>query len=435
MTGKRNFLTVIYAALIFVFLSAGFVQAAENPYSALISGREQLGFKPSGKFIDQIYWFIKEKYIYPVPDKKIFGGVKNELQLLAKASKENPAAVNEMPADSKILGSFRKKYPAIDRDLAYYACGLGMVKSLNDKESEIILPSKSKDPKKDLVPQGYVGLAVLIEERNKEIILIHAFDKGPAQKAGLKPGDVFINIDGKSTAGMTLDEALARITGKPGSTANLTVKRNGKLITVKAEREEVKINPVHAGIDKNGVGYIKVVYCSMDFPLNAVSALETFKKRGVKKWILDLRDNSGGAINAVINFGGVFIEMKKPVMYIQYRSEKKKFPSNFAKNYTPPAAIIVNKYTTGSAEIIAATLDEEKGSRIYGQTTNGNTMVSEYFNLEGGATLRLAIGEILTATGRPLNGKGLKPDVSIPGADNPANGDMIIERVLKEISR
>lgn len=435
MTRKQTLFTLICATLVFVFASAGFAHAAGNPYSSFVSGREKLGFKPSGKFIDQIYWFIKEKYIYPVADKKIFAGVKQELQSLVKACRENPAAINEMPADSKILGSFRKKYPGIDRDLAYYACGSGMVKSLNDKESEIILPSKSKDPKKDLVPQGYVGLAILIEQRDNQIVLIHAFEKGPGQKAGLKPGDIFITIDGKSTAGMDLDEALSRITGKPGSTANLIIKRNGKTYNIKAEREEVKINPVHAGIDKNGVGYIKVVYCSMDFPLNAVSALETFKKRGVKKWILDLRDNSGGAINAVINFGGVFFEMKKPIMYIQYRTDKKKFPSTFSKNYTPPAAIIVNKYTTGSAEIIAATLKEEKGCRIYGLTTNGNTMVSEYFNLEGGATLRLAIGEILTASGRPLNGKGLKPDVTIPGADNPANGDMILEKVLKEVSK
>ncbi len=435
MTEKRRFISVICATLIFIFVSAGIIHAEGSPYSQFVSGREQLGFKPSGKFIDQIYWFIKEKYIYPVPDNKIFGGVKQELQSLVKACKENPAAVNEMSPDSKILGSFRKKYSGIDRNLAYYACGLGMVKSLNDKESELILPSKSRDPKKDLVPQGYVGLAILIEQRDNQIVLIHAFEKGPGQKAGLKPGDVFISIDGKSTTGMTLDEALSRITGKPESIANLVVKRNGKTIAIKAEREEVKINPVHAGIDKNGIGYIKVVYCSMDFPLSAVSALETFKKRGVKKWILDLRDNSGGAINAVINFGGVFIEMKKPVMYIQYRSEKKKFPSNFAKNYTPPAAIIVNKYTTGSAEIIAATLKEEKGCRIYGLTTNGNTMVSEYFNLEGGATLRLAIGEILTASGKPLNGKGLKPDVTIPGANNPANGDLILDKVLKDVSK
>lgn len=433
MTRNHVLITAICSMLIFLFAASGSAQAAENPYSSFISGQEKLGFKPSGKFIDQIYWFIKEKYIYPVADKTIFTGVKRELQSLAKASRENPAAINEMPADPKILGSFRKKYPGIDRDLSFFACGSGMVKGLNDKESEIILPSKSKDPKKDLLPQDYVGLAVLIEKRDNQITLIHPFDKGPAHKAGLKPGDIFVTIDGKSTAGMTLDEALSRITGKPGTTANLTMKRNGKTFAIKAEREEVKINPVHAGIDKNGVGYIKVVYCSMDFPLQAVSVLETFKKRGVKKWILDLRDNSGGAINAVINFGGVFIDIKKPVMYIQYRKEKKKFPSTFPKNYNPPAAIIVNKYTTGSAEIIAATLKEEKRCRIYGTTTNGNTMVSEYFNLEGGATLRLAIGEILTSTGRPLNGKGLKPDVNIPGADNPANGDMILEKVMKDL--
>ena len=197
------------------------------------------------------------------------------------------------------------------------------------------MPSKSKDPKKDLVPQGYVGLAILIEKRQGQIILIHPFQGGPGQKAGLKPGDVFLAIDGRSTKGMTLDEALAAITGKAGTTAKLIVSRNGKKLRINAKREKVKINPVHAGVGKDGTGYMKVVYCSMEFPLIAANVLAAFQKRGVKKWILDLRDNSGGAINAVINFGGIFIKQKKPVMYIQYRKNKKKFPSSFPRNFTP----------------------------------------------------------------------------------------------------
>jgi carboxyl-terminal processing protease len=337
-----------------------------------------------------------------------------------------------MTADGKILTAFLKKFDGkVDRDLTYYACAMGMIKSLNDEECELIIPSESKDPKKDLVPKDYGGLAVLIEKRNGRLTLIHAFHGGPAQKAGLIPGDYIAFINNKSTTGMNLEDAVSKLTGKAGTSVKLTVIRGGSKIERNIAREIVNINPVHVGMDKKKkIGYIKIVYFSMDVPEKTYVALEEFKKRGINKWILDLRDNTGGAINAVINFASMFIPKDDPVMYIKYRKNNKKFPSAFQRNLMAPSAIIVNNYTIGSAEIVAATLKEMKGATIFGLTTGGKTVVSEYIPLEGGATFKMTIGNMQSASQKSLSGTGISPDVRIPEANDPANEKSVVKKVL-----
>ncbi|MCD4783040.1 MAG: PDZ domain-containing protein [Candidatus Eremiobacteraeota bacterium] len=432
---KKSYIIHIVSSLtllLLILITTGTAHA--NHYTPFIKGKKKLGFKPSKKFIEQIYWSIKQRYPTPVGDKTIFSGAKGELKSLLKAYGINPSGIDSMPADGSILTKFRKKYgKKVNRDLSYYACARGMVKGLDDTECDLILPSESKDPRRDEIPQGYGGLGILIEKRNGKIVLIHPFVGGPGKKAGLKPGDVFLSINNKSTRGIDLDTARRRLIGKIGNNVKVVILRGNKKFAKIIKREKVKIVPVHAGIDKNNIGYIKVVYFSMDVPTLVYGALNTFKKKGVKKWILDLKDNSGGAINAVINFGGLFIARKKPVMYIKYRKNNRKITSNFEKNYMPPSVIVVNNYTTGSAEVISGTLREVKGSRIFGLPTQGHTSVAEYIKLNGGATLKLTVGFMLTAKGKSLRKRGLNPDVKIPGANNPANDAKTFKRVMQKI--
>jgi len=432
---KKSYLNrAVFSVILLLTVLIGTEAVYANHYTPFIKGHKKLGFKPSKKFIEQIYWNIRERYPTPVNDKTIFAGARKELGLLLKAYGINPSGLNSIPADGHVLTNFRKKYgKKVSMNLSYYACARGMVKSFDDIECDLILPSESKDPKRDEIPRGYGGLGILIEKRKGKIILIHPFEGGPGKKAGLKPGDIFLSINGKSTRGMDLDTARQELIGKIGDNVKVVILRGSNKIAKTIKREKVNIVPVHAGIGKNNIGYIKVVYFSMDVPTLVYSTLEKFKKKGVKKWILDLKDNSGGAINAVINFGGLFIPRGKPVMYIKYRKNKRKITSNFQKNYMPPSVIVVNNYTTGSAEIIAGTLREMKGCRIFGLPTRGHTSVAEYIKLDGGATLKLTVGFMLTAKGKSLRKSGLVPDVKIPGADNPSNDGRTFKRVMQKL--
>lgn len=418
--------------LVSILCQTGFAQ--QNPYSPFVRGDKSLGFSPQEKFIQQIYWNINKRFPAPVEDRILFAGAKVELKKLLAAYGINPAEIDPMPADGNILSGFVRKYKdRVSRDLAYYACARGMVESLRDGDSVLLLPSEAQDPQADMVPQEYGGLGILIEERNGTIMLIHPFEDGPGKKAGLLAGDIILSINGVSTKGMDSERAKNLLLGKEGTQVSLALSRGGNNFSRNITRQKVSVKPVEAGVGSDGIGYVKVIYFSMDFPVMVLAALQRFEEMGVKRWILDLRDNSGGAINAIINFGGIFIANKDPIMFIKYRDNERQFSSSFKKNMPPPTAVLVNKYTLGSAEVIAATLREVKGVKIIGSATGGKTTVQEYIPLEGKAVLKLTIGDMITASKRSIKGAGLKPDVTIQGADNPANEKKILEQALKSL--
>ena len=131
--------------------------------------------------------------------------------------------------------------------------------------------------------------------------------------------------------------------------------------------------------------------------------------------------------------GSLFLKAEQPVMYIRYKNEDKQFKSVAKKNIFAPAGVVVNGYTEGSAEILALMLREKKGVKIYGQKTKGNTSVSEFIKLSDGPTLKLKIGEMLSANKKKVDGIGVSPNVVINGANNPANESSVLNQVIKNI--
>jgi carboxyl-terminal processing protease len=431
---RKKILSVITIILVLVFLFSGIVWGESNHYKGFINGEKTLGFKPSSLFINEIYHYIKNRYPMEVNDSTIFAGAKRELRFLAEAYGLALSDVDSLPVSDQVLNEFLRKFRGkVSQDIAVYACGLGMVKSLQDEECELFLPAETLDPRRDIIPEGSGGIGILMEDRNNSIMIIHLFKDSPGIKAGVKPGDRIISIDGVSTSGMDLDTVMNKLRGEIGSRVNVRFLRGRDLFTRTLVREKVTAESVYAGVSKDGTGYLKIVYFGESYPKEVYDALEAFKTRGIKKWILDLRDNAGGSLNPLIVMGSLFIPSKKPVMIIKYRDKETEYLSEARFNLNPPSAVIVNKYTTGSAEALAAMFREYHGIKIHGTTTRGNAGVSEYFKLSGGATLKLTVGAMLTGNKKPLHKTGVVPDFRIPQADNPADEDIILGRVLQMI--
>lgn len=405
----------------------------ENIYAPFVSGARSLGFKPAGRFNKEIYWYIKNKYPHIVEDEILFRGSKEHLKMLLRACSLDPAGVDSLPDTGDVLVAFLDKYKGrVSQELAVYACARGMLESLKDPECEIILPSQSKDPAKDLVPEGYGGLGILIEERNGRIVIIHPFSGCPGAKAGLKAGDVVLSIGGKPVKGLDLDTVQDSLRGPVGSSVALELSRRGKVFRKGIARETVNVKPVYAGVLPNGAGYVKVVYFGETYPQDVYSAVEIFKKKKISRWVLDLRDNSGGFVNNLIVMGSLFIPGEEPLMYIKYREKEKEkeFKSAARRNIPAPSVVLVNAYTTGTAEMLAEVLKENCGSRIMGSVTRGNTAVAELFKLTGGGTLKLTIGVMLSGRKSDIHRRGIAPDLPLKGVDDPANEESIIRQLV-----
>jgi carboxyl-terminal processing protease len=431
---NKKVLSVIAAILILVFLPSGRVWGNKKYYQGFIEGKTNLGFKPSSLFVNEIHHYILNRYPTEVKETELFNGAKRELRFLVEAYGLNPSGVDSLPASGQVLNEFLKKYRGqVSQDLAVYACGLGMVKSLQDQECELILPSVSQNPRRDIIPEGYGGIGILMEDRNNTVVVIHPFKDGPGAKAGIKAGDQILSIDGVLVKEMDLDKAMNKLRGEIGSSVNVKLQRGSDIYTRNLKREKVKTEAVYAGVSKDGTGYLRILYFSEDYPVLVYNALEMFRKKGVKKWILDLRDNAGGSLNPFIVTGSLFVPEKKPVMVIKYRDKETEFPSEARYSMRPPTAVVVNGYTTGTAEALASLFREYHDVKIFGTTTRGNAAVSEYFKLSGGATLKLTVGAILTGNKKPLHKTGVNPDFRLPDADDPGAGEALLSKVFRMI--
>ncbi len=407
-----------------------------NPYTDFVSGRKSLGFTPTGNLNREVYWTIKNKYPRSVDDALLFEGVKKHLSLLTTASGADPGPLNNLAPGGRILVEYLKAYQGkVDRDLAVYAAARGMVESLEDEQCRIILPSEDEDPRSGVVPADYGGLGILIEERNNRIVIIHPFSGGPGSGGGLKPGDVITSIDGTPVSGQDLDTVMNRLRGPVGSQVSLNLTRKGKAFSRTLARARVTPDPIHPGILQDKFGYLKIVFFGEEYPREVYNAVDTFRKKGIVYWILDLRDNSGGFLNNIVVMSSLFIPSQKPVMYIKYRDEEKANTSVARRNIQWPVIILVNRYTTGSAEVLAGTLREYTDAKIVGATTRGNAAVSEYFKLKDGPTLQLTVGEMLTGHKTTIHRVGVKPDVELKGVDDPANEEEVLNTLLKMIKQ
>jgi C-terminal peptidase prc len=431
---KKRFTSFILLFMVMTFLLSCSVWADQKYYRDFIDGKKTLGFKPSSLFVNEIFHYIKNKYPMEVDDKTIFTGASKELRHLLSAYGIDPSGMDSLSVSGTTLTEFLKKYrDKVSQDLAVYAFGLGMVKSLQDQECELILPSQSSNPRRDIIPEGYGGIGILMEERENRIVVIYPFETGPGKKAGIKPGDRIVSVDGVSVQGMDLDAVMNRLRGEMGSKVNVRFQRGGDFFTRDLVREKVNANPVYVGVSGDGKGYIKIIYFSEDYPQLVFDAVESFRKKGIKTWILDIRDNAGGSLNPLIIMGSLFIPEKKSVMSIKYKDKETEHKSVARLNFPPPTAVIVNSYTTGSAEALAALFREYHGTKIYGTTTRGNAAVAEYFKLSGGATLKMTVGAMFTGNKKQIHKTGISPDVRIPEADNPASENATLNRVLQMI--
>jgi carboxyl-terminal processing protease len=267
--------------------------------------------------------------------------------------------------------------------------------------------------------------------------VISPIEDTPAFKAGLQSGDLIIKLDDKSVKGMTLNDAVKLMRGKPGSTINVQILRKGKdtPFDVKITRAQIKSQSVKAKLIQEDYGYLRVTQFQErtgEDVAKSINKLFAENKKPLNGIILDMRNNPGGLLNAAVAVSAAFIPEGELVVYTEGRAKDSKMhltaiPENFIRdpkgnNYISklppeikktPMVVLVNNGSASASEIVAGALQDHKRALIVGTKSFGKGSVQSILPMNNGTAIKLTTARYFTPKGRSIQAKGIDPDIIV----------------------
>lgn len=270
---------------------------------------------------------------------------------------------------------------------------------------------------------GGLGLSVTMEDGTVKVIAPTA--DTPAARAGIKAGDYVTHIDGELIYGSTLDEAVGKMRGKPGTPIKLTIVRPGrdKPFDVTLTREVIDIKPVKWEV-KNGIGVIQIVSFSANTGADVRSAIRSITQSLGRKptgYILDLRSNPGGLLDEAVSVSDTFLNSGEIV------SQRGRAKGDIERYYAKagddtggaPVIVLVDAGSASASEIVAGALQDQHRALIMGETSFGKGSVQTLLPLSPSTALRLTTARYYTPSGRSVQEGGIKPDIRVPQLSDP----------------
>lgn len=250
----------------------------------------------------------------------------------------------------------------------------------------------------------YGGIGAIIRQSGEDVIVVDPHEGFPAQKAGLMAGDIFREIDGKSVDALTSDEVSEKLKGKPGTSLDVKIERDGKSISVKLVREEIKFSPVpYFGMLDEEKGYIKLSSFTQTAFEDVQAAFADLKGQGMKKLVLDLRGNGGGLVVEAVKIVNMFVEKETEIVSIRGRDESvnKTYKALMKPLDTKmPLVVLVDGNSASASEIVSGALQDLDRAVIIGQTSYGKGLVQRPLDLKYNAKVKVTIAKYYTPSGR-----------------------------------
>ncbi len=305
------------------------------------------------------------------------------------------------------------------KDLVYSAI-TGMLQSL-DPHSSFMSPEMFKEMQIETKGK-FGGIGIQISILNGQLTVISPLDDTPAAKAGIKELDKIVAIDGKSTRGMTLNEAVSLMRGQKGTKVVLMIIRDGEMerLTFELIRDIIVIKSVKETVFDN-VGYVRISQFQEDTAGELDKALNKLKDENVDGLVIDLRNNPGGLLNMASEVADRFLPKGKLIVYTEERNHKKNIPP-FKSKIKPliedvPIVVLVNSGTASASEIVAGALHDWDMGIIMGTRTFGKGSVQTVIPLRDGSAMRLTTALYYTPKGTLIQERGITPDIEVKQID------------------
>lgn len=334
----------------------------------------------------------------------------------------------------------------------------GLVQSLGDPFTIYLPPSQNNNFKQGLAGQ-FSGIGAELGTKDKDIIVISPLDASPAQKAGVKAGDIILKVDSESTIGWTLSQAVEKIRGPKDTVVTLTVlHRNEKkdteikikrnVITVKSVTGYVKkvkdienINEKLKEKNENSLVYIRLSQFGDETNKDWVALIDKLKpqsenEKNFKGIILDLRNNPGGFLSDAVFVASEFLPSGNAVVLEETGSFERRSlnVSREGKFLEVPVIVLINKGSASASEIVAGALQDHDRAKLIGETSFGKGTIQQAEDFGNGAGIHITIAKWLTPNGTWVNEKGLTPDINVPLSSNDKT-DVALEKAIEELIR
>jgi carboxyl-terminal processing protease len=355
------------------------------------------------------------------PSDKIPADTENHFRLIAEAWN----TVRRVYVDRKAIDPQNMTYGAIS----------GMVDALGDTGHSRFLTPKMFEQEQSYSKGKLEGIGVEVRMKDTKLVIVAPLDGSPAQKAGLKAGEIILKVDGVEVSGLPLEEAIARIMGRAGHPVSLTIlnPETGRNREVKLIRAKIILrNVTWQRVPDTSIAHIRIAIFSKGVTKDLRKALLEIQREKLRAVILDLRNNPGGLFDEAVGTASQFLDKGNVLFEKDARGKLKPVPvSSGGVAYSIPMVVLINQGTASAPEIVAGALQDAERATLVGEKTFGTGTVLEKFPLSDGSAIMLAIEEWLTPAGRTIWHKGISPDINV---SLPPDIDPLFLGTIKDIT-
>jgi carboxyl-terminal processing protease len=378
------------------------------------------------QMLELAYEQVEHAYYKPVADQLMIVGEQKALTAYLKLKKVSDPQVPKNMATGdrtrdlailqRTLSSVQNRYADLAPKATYTQVALvGMLGGLGDPYTTYLSPQEIQGLDEQLRGGNFGGIGVyIVKDQKTGSIVVDPIEGNPAIIAGVRPGDVIVAVDGKSTMSSSLDVVEREIRGPLGTIVSLTLKRrsSGTTTTVHVTRAQIHVPSVRAKVE-NGIEYVRLQDFGTTSADEVRAAFLDGKKHNVHGYILDLRNNGGGLLDAAVDISSLFIAQGPIVSTIDRAGHRDVKSASGGVIDTKPLVLLVNRFTASASEITAGAVQDYGVGTLVGEKTFGKGVVQSLYTLPDKGALKITTARYVTPKGRDIHHKGIVPDVVV----------------------
>lgn len=303
-------------------------------------------------------------------------------------------------------------YMPVSREALLQASLKGMLESL-DPYSDYFTASEYKSFTES-IEGAFVGIGIIVNEDPKYIRVGQVYPGSPALYAGVQKDDLITTVNGQDLSGYVFEERIDRLLGAENTSVTIGILRGSEKTTKTITRKRIEVNPVESKMLSNDIGYIRILEFTSNSSNYFEEAMRVFQDKKIKGLVLDLRDNPGGDIEAVLKISEWFVPKGTTLITVKYRNGQDSYQSERVP-LNLPLAVLVNENSASGSEMLAGIIKDNKTGTLIGTKTYGKGVAQATYALKQGDSggFKLTVAEFFTTALVKIQGLGVKPDITV----------------------